>query len=436
MPSCSRFDVAVVDADHPAQFLVIRGTEPQFLAEVAPYVVAELYPGPGHAELRGGTTVEIVERTILVLVRRGDRRERDAVRELVVDPEADLIGLAGETVVIQGRGVQQEGPGRAVVQAQQHVCRDRRVQRDLAGVRESRLAADPVVGAVDRRAAARAAAPAVERIRGVAGSIGEPRRRAILVFPVVQAKLGGETFGGRRIERRLDIARLALAELLAEPARVAVLAVGVVLARVDAEAQLVSEDRPFDRSAEVRGAEAGGLGLQLALPLAAGIARDDVDCAGESGAAEVGALRALHDLDPLDVREAPHLGAQHRGAVDEHRGALLGLHVRVELHAADQQPAVVARVRPDGRTAVEEAGREVHHLVQFTDAFVLDGFRGQHRDGQRHVDQGLLALPRRDRDFLEYGPAGLRTRHGADEAGRKDNCSRDESRRSGCLKTH
>ena len=27
-------------------------------------------------------TVEIVERTILVLVRRGDRRERDAVREL------------------------------------------------------------------------------------------------------------------------------------------------------------------------------------------------------------------------------------------------------------------------------------------------------------------------------------------------------------------
>ncbi len=148
----------------------------------------------------------------------------------------------------------------------------------------------------------------------------------------------------------------------------------------------------------VAGGEAGGVGL----------VGDDAQRAGLRTGAVQRALRAGQRLDAVDVVD-----------VDVQRALDGGDRLFVQVHAHAGQRAGVVAVAAAGHAAhvdlreararglVRHAGQVLHVVVEVGDVEVLQLFRPQHLDADRHFLQVLHALLRGHRDGVQGGRAAF-----------------------------
>ncbi len=120
----------------------------------------------------------------------------------------------------------------------------------------------------------------------------------------------------------------------------------------------------------------------------AGIARHDGDRPADGVAAEQGALRALEDLDPVDV--------EHVGVRPDAAGEVDAVDIDPDARVEVEGEVVLAdaadiggqhRVRSgEGRAGVQsDVGRDVGQLGDIVDALLAQSLGGHRRDGDRHV---------------------------------------------------
>ena len=136
---------------------------------------------------------------------------------------------------------------------------------------------------------------------------------------------------------------------------------------------------------------------------------DVIHRAAERGASVEGRLRALNDLDPLDVhqsqaREAPAAGHLDvlRGNIDVVDQKAYAVAALFRLQAAQGRRVVILRDR-----AVEgQAGHDLGDVLQVVETEILDLLSGNRGDRDRDIEKALLALARRDDDFFQDGLLG------------------------------
>lgn len=169
-----------------------------------------------------------------------------------------------------------------------------------------------------------------------------------------------------------------------------------------------SELGQVERNLAHRGAVVARLERGRAAELAARLARDEVDRAGQRIAAVERALRAAQDFDALEVDEVEdgtlHLADVH--AVDVHAHRRLPEQGWVGGHRpADGD---LGRGRVAGRLADLHVGCNRRQVGHVGDAARFELAFGDRRGGDRHVPQLLGAALRRDLDLLHLAFVGAR----------------------------
>jgi hypothetical protein len=192
--------------------------------------------------------------------------------------------------------------------------------------------------------------------------------------------------------------------------QVAPLAVGVARVGGDRASHRVGEGAARVDAGPVRIIAADARD-DLAVPLVARLARGHDQRAGHGIAAVQRALGALQDFDLGDARqllvERIGVGLQH--PVHDQREVGLGVAGRIDAADADLH---VARLRG---LHLRDARGQRDEVLRPLDARAPDVGGRERRDRRRHVPDPLLALSRRDDDFLDLsgGRRGLEYRgHG------------------------
>ena len=170
---------------------------------------------------------------------------------------------------------------------------------------------------------------------------------------------------------------------------------------------------------------------RLAREGIAGIARDEVDGARESVAAEIGVLRAAQHLDAFDVAGVDGIdAAQNIVAIDEHGTGLRARQRDGGLQAAEGQVGHETAGAVAAGRLEEHVGRELDDVADVVDARLFDRLGREGRDGNRDILHGLCALARRDSHFLEPQFGGLLLRMGG-QRGQRDGRGKGERNGSG-----
>jgi len=178
-------------------------------------------------------------------------------------------------------------------------------------------------------------------------------------------------------------------------------AVGLGARPGELEHRPVRAQRATDERAVILALVAADGDRGVGTPLGGGLFRDVVDGAGEGVATIERALRALEDLDALDVgqTEVEHRLVRQIHAVVEHRHVLRAVGELRVGQATQHQAAREAR----GHVAlVVEARRAQRDVCKALDVAALDLLGGEGVDDQRDVLQRLLALARGDGDLVEH----------------------------------
>ena len=202
--------------------------------------------------------------------------------------------------------------------------------------------------------------------------------------------------------------------------RVLVLAVVVVVARVEPRSDLVVPEAAADRERVVLPAVLRKRRAHGGLDVLAGRPCYEIDGARIGVASVQRALRSLDDFDPLEAVDVEALDvARPVNAVHEVRRARLdaelhaGQHVRL---AANDRPV---RGAPE-RLRELQARRELRNVVDVAQTLVLDRLAGHRRHRDRSALQGFPDQSRRDDDLLELlresGSRDLAKRSGNREA--------------------
>ena len=199
----------------------------------------------------------------------------------------------------------------------------------------------------------------------------------------------------RKVGRRLP------EQLAADEIAVAVVEVGVVddivqeavtlaVDAVDAEGELVGDDRAGQRAGEADGVVIAVARFAIAAELEFGIFGVDADRTRRRIAARQRALRPTQHLDPLDFAQVveARAGATAIDAVDEHRDRAFEARV-----VADGADAAQARGRIGFRSGGrhDQRRRQLRHLADIGRARILERCGAVGTDGDRHVRQALRA---------------------------------------------
>jgi hypothetical protein len=198
-----------------------------------------------------------------------------------------------------------------------------------------------------------------------------------------------------------EVGRRLPEQLAADEIAVAVVEVGVVddvvqeavalaVDAVDAEGELVGDDRAGQRAGEADGVVIAVARFAIAAELEFGILRVDADRTRRRVAARQRTLRPAQHFDTLDFAQIVEAGAGAAAidAVDEHRDR--AFEAGVVAHRADAaQAGGRIRFRSGGRD--DQRRRQLRHLADIGRARILERCGAVGTDGDRHVRQALRA---------------------------------------------
>jgi hypothetical protein len=336
-----------------------------------------------------GRHVAVVEPVLVVLlVVRGDRGHRPAVREPVVQRQAGPQRLAVDAVVAERLDLVD-------------------VVRELVGTLD--LAAEVAARAVGRQrktgAGLRADDPrqvAVQLLRRVLHQERGVALVAVLGVQHLRDRL--EVLGGRPAQLRADVGALLRVDVALAVVLVDEVPAEPVDAAVELAGQHVRDQRQHDVAAALVVVVLTGRDVDATGEFVARLARDEVDRTRERAAPEQRRLRPLDDLDAFEIVELVARDvAGDEDAVDEEAGVGAAEDVR---HAADRRPHGGARVAAAGASEAlpeREAGGLVGEIRDALDAGLLDRGLRERGDRDRHVDEVFLALARGHDDLAECG---------------------------------
>ena len=215
---------------------------------------------------------------------------------------------------------------------------------------------------------------------------------AVPVLAIEAAQLDLKVVGRLRVDRQAAGDGAFLAERAAIGRR-DVLSVGSKGADVGAIGDPIAKQRTLVGEGDVIGSVFRKGGRNAALRFEAGRLHDVVDRAAERRTAEGRRLRALDDFDPLQIGQVHALHAgRDIDAVEKDRADLLRGNRLVGVHAAEADRGVDAAGDQGGLFGELNAGRARRDVLERAHVEPVDGRRVDDAEGDRRIDQRLLAL--------------------------------------------